>query len=129
MEDLAGGFLFEDCKTMMCQPWQNTLKELRLWRITFALRVLSGYSFAEMRRITGTEKGGIALASVFIIGGLCMMFHPMEMFVLHPGHGRYNDRGSRPPEHVTKQGARAIGVGAILFGVGFASFVLYRPRQ
>jgi len=69
------------------------------------------------------------LAIFLIIGGFCMIVHPMEMFVLHPGHGRYTTGRSRPPEHVSKQGAREIGGGAIFFGVVFASFVLYRSPE
>jgi len=80
----------------------------------------------EMRPLTGTEKGGLALAAVLVIGGFCMIAHPMEMFVLHPPE--YRSPGLTWAEHISKEKARGIGGGAILTGVLFASFVLYRPR-
>jgi len=80
-----------------------------------------------MRRLTGTEKGGLVLAAVLVIGGFCMIIHPMELFVLHPPE--YRSRGLTWSEHISKQKAREIGGGAVLTGVVFASFVFYRPRQ
>ena len=82
----------------------------------------------EMRRFTGTEKGGIACASLFVIGGLLMIVHPIDMGVVRSGLGRYGT-GSLPPEHVSKEMTREIGGAVVLAGVGFACFVLYRCRE
>jgi len=66
---------------------------------------------------------------VFVIGGLLMIVHPIDMAIFHPpGDGSY-DGGNSFLEHVTKEMARYIGVRAILLGVGFASFVLCRSRE
>ena len=68
------------------------------------------------------------MASIFIIGGILMIVHPLEMFIPHPDE-LYSRGGSPQAERVTKQKAREIGGGAILIGVVFASLVIYRPRE
>ena len=82
-----------------------------------------------MSRLTGTQKGGLALASVFVIGGLLMIVHPIDMVVLHPASPRYTDGVGMASQHVTKETSREIGSGAMLLGVAFASFVLCRSRE
>jgi hypothetical protein len=83
-----------------------------------------------VRRFSGIEKGGLVLAAALIIGGFCMVVHPMEMFVpASGGHGRYAPIGSTLPERVSQQKAREIGAGVILSSVAFAAFIFYRPRE
>jgi len=83
-----------------------------------------------MRRLNGTEKGGLALAGVLVIFGFCMIVHPIDMAVPHAGWPRYAPGGgTSPTEHVSKRKARYFGGAAVLLGAGFTAFVLYRPRE
>lgn len=84
---------------------------------------------ARMRHFTGTEKGELALAIVFVIGGLCIIVHPIEMTIFNGASGRYGGSGVVSIQHVSKEQARYGGGVAALLGMGFASFVLYRARQ
>jgi hypothetical protein len=84
-----------------------------------------------MKRQSTIEIAFLALATIFIGFGAYSVVHPTEMFVSHPGSGRYQSIiGHDPaPEHVTKSGARIYGVLSLGFGVGIAWLVLYRPRK
>lgn len=66
---------------------------------------------------------------MIIIGGLLMIVHPIDMEVLHPSYRSYSRNGGMVSQHVSKEMARYIGGGAMLLGVAFASFVLFRSRE
>jgi hypothetical protein len=82
-----------------------------------------------MRRFTGTEKAGLAVASVIVIGGLLMIIHPIDMTVFSGGYGIYGTGGPVSLQHVSKEMSRYSGGAAVLLGLGFASFVLCRSRE
>jgi hypothetical protein len=79
-----------------------------------------------MRRFTGTEKAALALAAVLAIGGLFMIFHPLDMVVPHGGYWR---SGNSLPDHVSEKGARCVGGGVILMGGGIAALIFFGPRN
>jgi len=63
-----------------------------------------------MRRFTGIEKCGLALAIFFVIGGTLMIVHPVDMFVVHPDKEFYTGGGGAS-ERVSREKAREIGGG------------------
>jgi len=81
-----------------------------------------------MRRFTGTEKAALALAGVLIIGGLCMVVHPMDMLIFHPDKAPYVGTVDTS-QHVSKNMARYIGGGTVLMGAVIAALIIFSPRN
>jgi hypothetical protein len=83
-----------------------------------------------VRRLTATEKGGIALGVLFIVVGAFNVIHPVAGLVSHPSDtGGYLPSSPEPFELVSTEKARVYGAGAVLLGAGIVSLALYRKRE
>lgn len=82
-----------------------------------------------MRRLTSSEKLGLVLGLIFVIGGCYMMTRPTDMVIYHPGSGRYNNLGGNPWDTVSKGKCRVYGVVTLAVGVGISSLALHPLRH
>lgn len=83
-----------------------------------------------MKHLTTLEKGVFALGLVFVVVGTCMMIHPTEGVLFHPGPDRFSNISDRSqPEYVSKRGCRIYGAIAVTLGIGISSLALYRGKN
>jgi hypothetical protein len=81
-----------------------------------------------MRRLTGTEKGALALAVFLVVGGVGMMVYPTEGLIPHPNQGHRGVRNGYP-QKVTKNESRVYGGVAVAFGLTIGWMALYRGKN
>jgi len=82
------------------------------------------------RHFSSIEKVVLLLSLVFFLFGLCLMLHPAEIRVAHPGTAAPLPIGPDPPDEVVSpKMARVYGVVCIALGGGLGWLVFYRPHK
>jgi len=85
-------------------------------------------NITDMKRFTLTERGGLILAAFLFVGGLFCLVWPQDGVVVHPTNDALGLRQMSSREEVSKTGARAYGILAMLLGSCLAIVVIY-PRK
>ena len=83
-----------------------------------------------MRRLSSIQKGALVLAAVLVVGGALMALFPTAVVRTHPAET--TDAGVYFPgwtEHISKSGARLLGVLAAALGVAIAWFSTRRDDE
>jgi uncharacterized protein YjeT (DUF2065 family) len=81
-----------------------------------------------MKRLNGSEKGALILASALILGGAFMAICPKEKLFVH-GAQSYRVHLSAETEHISKGEDRLSGLASILVGTGIIWLTLFRAKR
>ena len=84
-----------------------------------------------MKRFSASEKGLMVLAICFIASGCCLVIFPKEMYVIHPGGvpSQAILGSDSPPEHLSKEKTRKVGILVIVLGATIGLLPFYSPRR
>jgi len=79
-----------------------------------------------MRHLNAVEKGALALAVFFAVGGMTILVRPVELTFFPAGDHRVPVHFRSQPVHISVESARVFGCVGLFMGFGLGCLVFYR---